>query len=58
MSRPALHGPSGGAPIDFDGLKRGYFNAMWWDLKTGKPYPKALIDLGLYDLTQDLWKLG
>ena len=55
VTRPAPLGPSHGVPIDFDVLKRGYFNAMWWDLKTGKPYPKALIDLGLYDLTKDLY---
>jgi len=55
VMEPAPLGPSRGAMIDFDDLRKGYFNSMWWDLKTGKPYQKALIDLGLYELAKDLF---
>lgn len=48
-------GPGAGIKIDFEALKEGYFAALGRDLKSGKPYPKTLIDLGLYDLTKDLW---
>ena len=55
-AEPAPAGPASKVNIDWDALKISYFNAMWWDHKTGKPYPKALIDLGLYDLAKDLWE--
>jgi len=55
-AEPAPAGPAARAKIDWDALKVSYFNAMWWDIKTGKPYPKTLIDLGLYELTKGLWE--
>ncbi len=42
--------------IDFDALKNGYFAAMRWDLTSGKPYRQTLVELGLDELTGDLWK--
>lgn len=48
--------PSHGEKIDFDTLKSGYFAAMEWDLKSGKPYRRTLISLGLDELTSDLWE--
>lgn len=51
---PVPAGLAAGVHIDYDALKKGYFKAMGWDLKTGKPYPKALVDLGLQELTRDL----
>ncbi len=46
-----------GAPpkIDFQALKEGFFNAMGWDIRTGVPSGKILADLGLAELTQDLF---
>jgi len=37
-------------------LKSGYFAALGWDLKSGKPYRETLIDLGLDKLASDLVK--
>ncbi len=51
---PLEVGPGAGAKIDFETLKAGYFAAMGWDLKSGKPYAQTLIDLGLDKLTSDL----
>jgi len=52
---PQSVGPAAGAEIDYDSLKSGYFAAMGWDLNSGKPYRQTLIDLGLDELTKDLW---
>lgn len=51
---PLTVGPAKGRTIDFESLKRGYFQAMAWDPATGKPTPKALAALGLEDLVKDL----
>jgi aldehyde:ferredoxin oxidoreductase len=51
---PLSVGPSAAVEIDFDTLKRGYFEAMGWDIKSGKPNRQILIDLGLDELTKDL----
>lgn len=40
--------------IDFTALRGGYFTAMGWDTKTGKPNKKALTELGLAELAQDI----
>ncbi|HTY61043.1 MAG TPA: aldehyde ferredoxin oxidoreductase family protein [Acidobacteriota bacterium] len=47
-----------GAPpkIDYQALKTGYFAAMGWDIKTGMPSEKTLVDLGLAELTRDLFR--
>jgi aldehyde:ferredoxin oxidoreductase len=41
--------------IDFQALKDGYFKAMGWDTKTGKPSKEILADLNLSELTKDLF---
>ena len=33
-----------------------YYKIMGWDLKTGKPYRKTLVDLDLADVADDLWR--
>jgi aldehyde:ferredoxin oxidoreductase len=45
-----------GAPpkIDFRALKEGYFAAMGWDVRTGVPSNKTLVELGLEKLVNDL----
>lgn len=55
IAEAATMGPFAGINIDFDVLKAGYFAAMGWDLQTGKPYRRALIDLGLDGVADDLW---
>ncbi|GAH85069.1 unnamed protein product, partial [marine sediment metagenome] len=54
VTLPQSVGPATGVKIDFDSLKSGYFAAMGWDLKSGKPYRQTLLDLGLDELTKDL----
>jgi len=44
------------AKVDFAALRNGYFQEMGWDLKTGKPSKKSLQDLGLSELTADLFE--
>jgi aldehyde:ferredoxin oxidoreductase len=50
FQKPLQVGPTAGMALDFEGLKKGYFEAMGWDVKTGKPYKKTLSELGLDDL--------
>ena len=56
LTTPQSVGPAAGAEVDFDALKQGYFKAMEWDIESGKPYRQTLIDLGLDELTKDLWR--
>ena len=46
--------PAAKAKIDFESLKKGYFAAMGWDIKTGKPHQQTLVEMGLDELTNDL----
>ncbi len=41
--------------IDFHALREGFFTAMGWDIKTGMPSRETLADLGLAELTGDLF---
>jgi aldehyde:ferredoxin oxidoreductase len=43
-------GASAGEQIDFDLMKAGYFAAMGWDLRSGRPYPMTWQELGLNEL--------
>lgn len=54
LTLPRPVGPSPNTGIDFESLRSGYFAAMGWDLKSGKPYPHTLIELGLDKLVDDL----
>jgi aldehyde:ferredoxin oxidoreductase len=51
---PAATGPNTGVKVDVDALKSHCFAALGWDLKTGIPYQRTLINLGLGELTGDL----
>lgn len=51
---PQKVGPATGAVIDYAILKKSFFNAMDWDIRTGKPSKKALADLGLDKLVGNL----
>lgn len=55
ISQPATMGPYAGEAVDFDTLRDSFFNALNWDLQSGKPYPKELVDLHLEYLIDDLW---
>jgi len=51
---PLKTGPGASAKIDFDTLRKGYFEEMGWDIKSGKPLPRTLKELELDKLTRDL----
>jgi aldehyde:ferredoxin oxidoreductase len=56
LMAPQAVGPAAGVKVDFDALRKGYFEAMGWSIDTGKPNRQTLVDLGLDTLTGDLWK--
>ena len=45
-------GPGSGQKIDFDMLKRQYFEEMGWDISTGRPDSQVLEELGLADIVK------
>jgi aldehyde:ferredoxin oxidoreductase len=51
---PQSAGAAPGENVDFEALKKGYFEAMGWDIVSGKPNRQTLADLGLDELTGDL----
>jgi aldehyde:ferredoxin oxidoreductase len=52
---PKKVGPRAGATLDETLLSKEYYEAMGWDVKTGKPSKKALLDLGMADVAKVLW---
>ncbi len=52
---PPPDGGARGSTVRIKPMVRDYYETMVWDLKTGKPSGKALVDLGLEDVATDLW---
>jgi aldehyde:ferredoxin oxidoreductase len=52
---PKTVGPRAGAQLDEKELHKEYYEAMGWDVNTGKPSKQALLDLGLDDVAKVLW---
>ncbi len=52
---PKKVGPRAGATLDGPEITKGYYEAIGWDPKTGKPSKQALLDLGLDDVAKVLW---
>ncbi len=52
---PKEVGPRAGITLDRDEVFNEYLTAMDWDIKTGKPSKKKLLELGLEDVAQELW---
>lgn len=50
FSLPLSVGPATIAEVDFNSLRSGYFSAMGWDVKTGRPLEETLVELGLKEL--------
>jgi aldehyde:ferredoxin oxidoreductase len=50
LMTPLKVGPAEGQEIDFESLKKGYFEAMGWDFGTGRPNNRTVADLGLDSL--------
>jgi aldehyde:ferredoxin oxidoreductase len=50
LLEPLTVGPGAGQKVDFPALKKGFFEAMGWDPKSGKPDPTTWKKLGLDEL--------
>lgn len=50
ISEPPLTGPFKELNVDFDTLRRQYYQAMGWDQETGRPLASRVEELGLADL--------
>jgi aldehyde:ferredoxin oxidoreductase len=48
-------GPRAGATLDEKELHKEYYEAMGWDVNTGKPSKKALLELGMDKVAKVLW---
>jgi len=51
---PLSEGPLAGITTDVEALKRSYYAAMDWDVRTGKPSQQVLEELGLESLVSTL----
>jgi len=54
-SPPFGQGPHAGISVDIDNMAREFYQAMGWDLVTGKPSLKRLEELGLEGVIRELW---
>ena len=50
VRQTATAGPCKGVPVDFEPLRRQYYQAVGWDPETGHPSKSRLEELGLGDL--------
>ena len=52
-----MDGPGKGISIEphWDGMVRSYYEQMGWDPETSKPLPETLEELGLAQVSKDLW---
>jgi aldehyde:ferredoxin oxidoreductase len=58
LGKPSLtKGPLKGITVEFDDWVKDYFKFLSWDQKTGRPNMKKLIQLGLEDVAEDLYKM-
>lgn len=54
-SQPLPDGGAKGSTVPIKPMVHDYYKIMGWDMKTGKPYRRTLVDLGLEDVVKDLW---
>jgi len=52
---PLTYGPHKGATLDLDTMKKNFFEAYDWDVKTGKPSKERLEKLGLNEVVKDIY---
>jgi len=52
---PLMEGPAANVTVDVNTLVNEYYRAMDWDQETGKPSREKLSELGLEDVTEDVW---
>ncbi len=53
---PKTEGPRAGITLKADELFNEYYEAMDWDINSGKPSKEKLIELGLDDVAKELYK--
>jgi len=49
-------GAAKGSKIKIKPMVRDYYRCMGWDEKTGRPYRSTLKELGLEDVSKDIWE--
>jgi aldehyde:ferredoxin oxidoreductase len=54
QKEPLTTGPAANLRIDFETQRKAYFDALGWDIKTGKPTKDTIVELELLALTKDL----
>jgi aldehyde:ferredoxin oxidoreductase len=52
LTEPPQAGLAAGITPDYSKIKESWFEAMDWDIKTGMPNNKTLVDLGINDLVK------
>jgi aldehyde:ferredoxin oxidoreductase len=52
---PKTVGPRAGITLNEDEVFNEYLQAMGWDVNSGKPSKKKLLELGLDDVAKELW---
>lgn len=52
---PLQEGPLAGITVDYKLLRQSFFDAIGWDMETGKPTLASLKELGLDDVAKDLY---
>lgn len=55
LLKPYLSGGAADYIVPFDEMLEAYYDARGWDKVTGKPSKAKLLELGLDDITHDLW---
>jgi aldehyde:ferredoxin oxidoreductase len=55
LLEPFPDGGSAGFVPDIEGMLAAYYQHRGWDVSTGKPSRRKLIELGMEDVTRDLW---
>ncbi len=52
---PKTEGPRAGITLNADDMFNEYYQELGWDIKTGKPSEKVLLELGLDDVSKELY---
>ena len=57
VMEPLASGPTKGVKVEnLDGMLDEFYDAVGWDRKTGIPRKEKLIELGLKDVAEEIWK--
>jgi len=57
VMEPLISGPTKGVKVEnLDGMLDEFYDAVGWDRETGIPRKEKLIELGLEDVANEIWK--